>query len=74
MVFASSMKRLKEKCASQKKALCQLYNKEYEYLGATSNLLHHLQRYHKGKYKVKCDFNSETPSQWILLCLVQSVQ
>ena len=38
------------KCANRNKALCQLCNKEYVYLGATSNLSVHLQHYNKDKF------------------------
>ena len=37
--------------------MCQLCNKEYTYLGTTSNPHNQIQRYHKDKYKVKSDFN-----------------
>ena len=40
-----------EKNASGKKVQCQLCKNEYAYLGMTSNLRDHLNRYHKDKYK-----------------------
>ena len=49
--FRSDVWKYFTKCASRKKALCQLCNKEYAYLGAASNLCVHLQHYHKDKYK-----------------------
>ena len=55
--FRSDVWKYFTKCASRKRALCHLCNKEYAYLGATSNLRDHLQRYHKDKYRVKSDFN-----------------
>ena len=40
-----------EKNASGKKVQCRLCKNDYAYLGTTSNLRDHLNRYHKDKYK-----------------------
>ena len=50
------------KKAFEKKALCQLCNREYAYLGTTSNLRDHLLRFHKDKYKGKDGTNNKQQS------------
>lgn len=43
-----------------KKASCRLCNKDYAYLGTTTNLRDHLLRFHKDKYKAKDGFKQQS--------------